>query len=313
MADRAPELHPQARALVDRLDVPPSHALTPRGARRASKSLFASLDADVETPIDAADLSIPGPDGELRVRTYTPAGDGPFPVFVYLHGGGWVRSGLDTHDAVCRTFADRVGCAVVAVDYRRAPEHPFPAAAVDCYAATEWVAEFATVFGGDPGRVAVGGDSAGGNLAAVVAQMARDRDGPTLARQVLVYPVVDHAFDTPSYAENADAPILTRRSMEWYWEQYLEHDFDGMHPYASPIRATDLSNLPPATVITAGYDPLRDEGEAYAEALADAGVDVNYTNYADVPHVFVQFDELDRAREAQAEIAADLRDSFGIR
>jgi acetyl esterase len=313
MADRAAELHPQAKALVERLDVPPQYALTPEGARQASTSLFASLEADVETPVDARDLSIPGEDGELRIRTYTPAGDGPHPVFVYLHGGGFVRSNLDTHDAICRAFADRADCAVVAVDYRRAPEHPFPAAAVDCYTATEWVVEFADVFDGDPARIAVGGDSAGGNLAAVVSQLARDRGGPDLVRQVLVYPVIDHAFDTPSYEENADGPLLTRRGMRWYWDKYLGHDFDGMHPYASPIRASDLSGLPPATVLTAGYDVLRDEGEAYAEALAAAGVDVNYTNYDDVPHVFVQFDELDRAREARAEIAADLRASFGSR
>nr|WP_305882598.1 alpha/beta hydrolase [Haloplanus ruber] len=259
-------------------------------------------------------LSIPGPGGDpevpIAIRTYTPPGDAARPVFVYFHGGGWVRGDLDTHDGLCRLLAEAADCVVVSVDYRRAPEHRFPAAVHDAYAATAWAADHAAIVGGDPDRVAVGGDSAGGNLAAAVTLLARERGGPELAHQVLLYPVTDYAFDTASYDENAAGYLLSRASMRWYWERYLGDDIDGANPYASPLRATDLSGVPSATVITAGYDPLRDEGAEYADRLREAGVSVTHENYPGMVHVFASFPDLDRAADARQVIADGLATAF---
>jgi acetyl esterase len=200
---------------------------------------------------------------------------------------------------------------VVSVDYRLAPEHKFPAAAEDAYAATQWVADHADELGGDPDRIAVAGDSAGGNLAAVVALMARDRGGPPLRFQLLVYPVTDFSFDTDSYRENAEGYFLHRASMEWYWRQYLASDDDGIDPYASPLRADDVTGVPPAMVITAEYDPLRDEGEAYGRKLADAGVDVSIRRFDGMFHGFFSMGAfLDGAKQATDDAHAALRDAL---
>jgi len=255
------------------------------------------------------DLEVPGPDGPLPVRLYRPDGAAvPAPVVVFFHGGGWVLGSIATHDATCRGLANRTGAVYVSVDYRLAPEHPYPAAPEDCYAATCWVVDHAADLGVDPGRLAVAGDSAGGNLAAVVCQMARDRSGPAIAFQLLVYPVTDLDLDRwPSMEENADGPLLTREGMDWFARHYVGTlPFTG-DPYAAPIRAADLSGLPPAYVATAGHDPLRDEGAGYAEALAAAGVTVGYDNFATMIHGFVGFaDVVPAAGEARDRIAAAL-------
>lgn len=233
-----------------------------------------------------ADRRIAGPDGEIPVRIYRPEGDGPFPLHVHFHGGGWVIGDLDTHDADCREICAGAGCVVVAVDYRMAPEHPFPAAPEDCYAATCWAAEHAQELGARTGAVSVGGDSAGGNLAAVVSLMARDRSGPEIAFQLLIYPVTDCAMDTESYQANGEGYMLTRDSMNWFWDQYCPDPAQRRDPLASPARATDLSGLPPALVLTAEFDPLRDEGEAYAEKLRAAGVAVEARRFDGLIHGF---------------------------
>jgi acetyl esterase len=228
---------------------------------------------------------IPGPSGQIPVRIYWGAQTAGLPILVYFHGGGWVIGDLDSHDGACRTLANKAGCIVVSVDYRLAPEHRFPAAVDDCYAATVWAAENAASLGGDALKLAVGGDSAGGNLAAVVALKAREQRGPAITHQLLVYPVTDFDFSTPSYSDNGDGYLLTKAGMEWFWNHYLG-ELDGADVYASPMRAKDLSGLPPATVLTAEYDPLRDEGERYAKRLQEAGVRTTLTRYDGQIHGF---------------------------
>ncbi|MFP8878133.1 MAG: alpha/beta hydrolase, partial [Myxococcota bacterium] len=265
-------LDPQARFVLDQLEavgMPDFANVDPETARNLTS---AGIIPSTEAVAAIDDRTIPGPDGEIPVRIYTPEGTGPFAVLVFFHGGGWVICGLDSHDGICRTLANKVGCVVVSVDYRLAPEHPFPAAPEDCFAATTWVAANAASIGADPDRIAIGGDSAGGNLAAAVALMAREHGGPALCHQMLVYPVTNHSFDTPSYTDNAEGYLLSRNAMRWFWGHYLSSDADGDNPLASVLRVEDLSGLPPAHVVTAEFDPLRDEGEAYASRLRDAGV-----------------------------------------
>ena len=195
---------------------------------------------------------------------------------VYFHGGGWVLGNIESHESICRAIANASGAIVVTVDYRLAPEHRFPAAAQDAYAATSWVAEHAGEFGGDPGRIAVAGDSAGGNLAAVACLLAKDRNGPRMAFQVLIYPITDYNLHNASYSQFAEGYFLTRSEMAWYWEHYVLKRDDRTHPHAAPCRVDDLSGLPPGLVITAEFDVLRDEGEAYARRLQSAGVPVTH-------------------------------------
>jgi acetyl esterase len=235
---------------------------------------------------EVMDRRIPGPAGELPVRIYRPEGEAPFPALVYFHGGGWVIGSLETHDGSCRELANRIGCVVVSVDYRLAPEARFPAAAEDCFAATQWVAEHARELRIDAGRIGVGGDSAGGNLAAVVALMARDRRGPALRHQLLIYPVTDADFSRASYRENAEGYLLTTKAMEWFWSHYVPDATKRVEPYAAPLRATELAGLPPAFVLTAEYDPLRDEGEAYARRLEHSGVPTVLKRYDGAIHGF---------------------------
>jgi acetyl esterase len=255
-------------------------------ARAAMEARVAPLRALAPEVAEVADRNIEGPGGALRLRLYRPDGAGPFPVIVYIHGGGWVLCSLETHDNVCRHLCAGTGALVVSVDYRLAPEHRFPAALDDTMAALRWVAEHAGAFGGDPARVAIAGDSAGGNLAAAAALRARDERGPALVGQLLVYPVTDYPADAmASYAENSEGYGLTRASMEHYWREYLgEAPADA--PYAAPLRAADVAGLPPAFVITAQYDVLRDEGEAYAGKLQAAGVPVEVGRYDGVNHGF---------------------------
>jgi acetyl esterase len=301
-------LDPQAKAILDPLSAAPLDitSLEPAVVRQ----LFTSIGPE-QTPEEIARVenrTIPGPAGDLPIRIYTPDGSGPFGVLVYFHGGGFVICDLDTHDGTGRALANGAGCVVVSVDYRLAPEAKFPAAPEDCYAATAWVAKNASELGADAGRLAVAGDSAGGNLAAVVAQMARERGGPRIVHQLLVYPVTDYSFETDSYRENAEGYLLSRDMMQWFWRQYLPTEEDGANPMASPLRASDLSGLPDATVITAGYDPLRDEGEAYAARLREAGVSTALERYEGMFHGFFAMPgHLDAARHAVDFASAALR------
>jgi acetyl esterase len=313
-------LDPKARAFLDRWNAaaaaadpppPPLDQMPADDVRGMFKGALLEWEGPTEPIARREERAVPVPGGEVPVRIYAPGGGAARPLLVYFHGGGWVIGDLDTHEGVAASLANRADCIVVSVDYRLAPEHRFPTAAEDCYAATVWVAEHAGELGGDPGRVAVGGDSAGGNLAAVVALMARDRGGPRLVHQLLVYPVTDYSFDTASYREFAEGYLLGHETMLYFWNQYLRSEADGRDPLASPLRARDLAGLPPALVITAGYDPLRDEGEAYAARLRAAGVPVTLSRYDGLPHGFFSMAAiLDQTRPARQEAAAALRAAF---
>jgi acetyl esterase len=245
------------------------------------------------------------------VRIYWPKGREPRGLLVFFHGGGWVMCDLDSHDPSCRALTEGAGCVTLSVDYRLAPEHRFPAAPEDCYSATRWAAENARALGADASRVAIGGDSAGGNLTAAVALMARERGGPRLVHQLMVYPVTDLAFATTSFKENARGYMLTDEAMIWFRDQYVSDARDARNPLASPLAATDLSGLPPATVITAEFDPLRDEGEAYGARLRQAGVAADVKRYDGVIHGFCGMAELlPQARAALEQACANLRRAF---
>ena len=262
--------------------------------------------------------TIEGPGGDLSIRLIFPEGaEGrrePLPIVVYYHGGGWVLGGLGSHENVCRALANASNALFAIVDYRLAPEHPFPAAADDAYAALSWVSAHATETGGDPSRIAVCGDSAGGNLAAVATLKARDHGGPAVAFQVLAYPITDFRPDNGSYREFAEGCFLSRAEMLWYWDQYAPNFEDRSLPYASPNRAEDLSNLPPALVVTAEYDVLRDEGEAYARRLAEAGVPVKLSRYDGMIHGFLRrYPFFDQGRAAIEEVSAALREALKVK
>ncbi len=306
-------LDPQARILLDTLLAmggPELHTLPVAEAREAMTRLT-QMQGEGEAVAAVEDRRLPGPAGEIPIRIYRSRLDDGQPALLWFHGGGWVLGDIDTHDRLCRSLANRIGGTVISVDYRLAPEHRFPAAAEDCYAATAWVVDNAAALHCDSRRVAIGGDSAGGNLSAVVAQMARDRGRPALVFQLLVYPVIDASFDTPSYRENAEGYLLSATGMRWFWDHYVPNPADRVNPYAAPIRATRLSDLPPALVITAGFDPLRDEGEAYAEALKGAGVRTTLTRYPGMIHGFFGMESLlNEAGRAMDEATAALRDAF---
>jgi acetyl esterase len=309
-------LDPQAEALLKQMaaeGAPQLHTLAVPEARQLLLELFATK-GDREPVGRVEDLKIPGPAGSLGLRIYTPRGSGPFPVLVYFHGGGWTIGDLETHDAPCRALTNGAGCVVTSVDYRLAPQHKFPAAVQDCDAATRWVAQNAATINADATRLAVGGDSAGANLAAVVALLARDRGTPSVIHQLLVYPVTDHAFDTASYRENADGYLLTRDAMHWFWNHYLTNAADGADWRASPLRVRDVRRVPPARIITAEFDPLRDEGEAYAARLRAAGVPVQHSRYDGMIHGFFSLGALmDQGKRAIDEAAASLREAFAER
>jgi len=311
-------LAPQAQAYLDQMaamQVPHIATLTPEVVRAGVAAQFeAERQQTPPEPVARVEnRTIPGPAGEIPIRVYTPHGDGPFPALVFFHGGGWVICSLDSHDGICRALANGAGCVVVSVDYRLAPEHKFPAAPEDCFAATQWVATHAGELHADPARLAVGGDSAGGNLTVVVTQMAREHGGPTLAFQLLIYPAVDFRSDAgyPSMTDNAQGYLLDKQAMDWFSDHYLRDEADRTNALASPMLASDLRGLPPALVITADYDPLRDEGEAYARRLQEAGVPVTVRRYPGMIHGFFGMTALfDRAKDAQAEAVAALRMAF---
>jgi acetyl esterase len=315
----AEEPDPQVQQLLQfagDIPIPPTYALSVESARDRLETFTA--DQPVEDVANTETYSIPGPatapdEHSIPVRTYVPDATPPYPVLVYFHGGGWTVGGLDTHDNVCAALTNRANCLTVSVDYRLAPEHPFPAAVEDCFAAVEWVEAHADRINGDPDRIAIAGDSAGGNLAAAVTLMARDHGGPDLAYQGLIYPVVASPaiHDFESYEENAEGYFLETRSTHWYYDKYMQSPVHARNEYGIPLLADDLSGLPPATVITAGFDPLRDEGIEYAERLAADGVDVDHRHYEQMIHAFVSLPAMiSQGEEALDALAEDLVDAF---
>lgn len=310
---------PEIQELLDQMKqigVPNISSLSVEGARNFFDEFFLP-DEEPEEVENVRELSIaePEPGVSIDLRVYYPEslGEPPHPVLVYYHGGGWVIGNIETHDPICRAVANEVECVVVSVEYRLAPEHKFPAAVEDSYTATRWVSENADVLHVDPDRLAIGGDSAGGNLAAVVALMARDRGEPDIGYQVLVYPATSHGIEMDSYEENAEGYFLETKDMHWFWNHYLRDDIDQENLYASPLKANDLSGLPPATVITANFDPLRDEGERYAKRLKEAGVPVELRQFDGMIHGFftmVVEPDLSTAREAISLVSGDLQTVF---
>jgi len=303
-------VHPQVQTLLDamaQMGGPALSDLSPEDARAMYRGLATMEHAEEVHRVD--DRLVPSPDGDIPVRVYTPqpAVGEAHGVLLWFHGGGWVIGDLDTADATCRLLANRAGCVVVSVDYRLAPEHPAPAALDDCLAALAWTVENAELLGVDASRVAVGGDSAGGNLAALVCQRSRDDFGPDIDFQLLVYPATDLTLAHPSIDENAEGYFLTKATMVWFVESYLG-DRERKDPAVSPLFADDLSGLPPALVITAEYDPLRDEGEAYAMRLREAGVPTEHLRYDGQIHgFFAMATMLDDGRDAIDRAAAALR------
>lgn len=301
--------------LIVQANRPPYETLSPEAAREVYLASRRILQPDLQTVAEIVDLSCPGPAGQIPLRLYrglnAPQGKLQ-PVLVYFHGGGWVIGNIESHEWVCRGLANRGQCAVVSVDYRLAPEHKYPAAVEDCIAATAWIAENAASLGLDASRLSVGGDSAGGNLAAVVSIDARDRGAPKICHQLLIYPATDMAATHPSHEQHAKQLPLTRPTMVWFIEHYLRSAKDKAEWQASPLKATDLKGLPPAFVLTAGYDPLRDEGEEYASKLKAAGVPVVARRFEGQVHGFLNMGKLVReTHTAIDELGDALRAAFG--
>ena len=310
------ELDPKLKEILSAPADPnevPVEVMAPDEARRTWKADMAPLAGKKQPVASVEDLSLPGPAGPLAFRLYRPeaAGANKPPLLIYLHGGGWIRGDLDTHDDVCRYLCRHAGVVVASVAYRLAPEAKFPAPVDDAYAALEWLAREAGRLGADGGRLAIGGDSAGGNIACAVTMLARDRKGPKIGFQLLVYPVTDLASDSESKRLYSKGYLLN--SMPFYINSYVRAEADKRNGLASPLRAADLSNLPPAFILTAGFDPLRDEGEAYAERLRQAGVPVTLKRYESMIHGFVSITGLlPSAEVGLADSAAALREAFGL-
>ncbi len=306
-------LHPQLQAIREgreRAGARPLYTLSLAEARAADLAELLAAGGDPEPVAEVSEFEITGPGGPLVLRVHRPqGGPGPRPVLLYFFGGGWTLGCLDTCDAICRALANAAGCTTVSVGYRLAPEHRFPAAVEDCYAATRWVAEHAQRLGVDPERLAVGGDSAGGNLAAAVTLLSRERGAPRIGHQLLVYPNTD--YRPAAEPASVDPLLFNELSVRWYWSHYLAEERDGENPLASPLRAPDLTGLPPATVITAEFDPLREEGEQYAERLRQAGVPVESRHYEGMAHgFFAMAGTLEDGRAAQRYAAERLRAAF---
>lgn len=310
-------LHPQARALLRMIEekgVPPTHTLSPVEARAFYRERRTFTQPDPPQVGSVRDLQAPGPAGSIPLRSYRPAGapaDAVLPVLVYYHGGGWVIGDLDTHDVLCRQLCNLSGCAVVAVDYRLGPEHRFPAAVDDALAATRWVRSRARDLKVDPARLAVGGDSAGGNLAAVVALAAREAGDLPIAFQLLIYPATDQRRGWPSHAANGQGYLLTKDSMDYYHDHYLPDPAQDLDWRASPLLHANHAKLPPAFVITAGYDPLRDEGLQYAHKLSEAGNRAALVNFERQIHGFITMGRvIDEANVAVQLCAAQLKQAL---
>lgn len=311
-------LHPQAQALLRLMEekgVPPTHTLTPVEARAFYLQRKTFTQPDAPEVGSVRDLEAKGPAGPIPVRSYRPLGSAAtdvLPVLVYYHGGGWVIGDLDTHDVLCRQLCNQSACAVVAVDYRMGPENRFPAAVDDALAAARWVRSQAAALNVDAARMAVGGDSAGGNLAAVVALAAREAGDLPLAFQLLIYPATDQRRQWPSHQANGEGYLLTRDSMQYYHDHYLGGDAHDLDWRASPLLHEDLSGLPPAFVLTAGYDPLRDEGLQYAHKLSAAGSRATLVNFERQVHGFITMGRvIDEANVAVQLCASQLRLALG--
>jgi len=318
-----PKADPQMQKVLDALKSlggKPIEKLSPEEARRqptpadAVKKLLKEQGKSTEPDpgVTVKDMRVPGPHGDIPVHVFTPEGKGPFPVMLYYHGGGFVIADTKTYEASPRALAKGTGAIMVSVDYHQAPENKFPAAADDAYAAYTWVRQHAADINGDPKRVAVGGESAGGNLAAVVSQMARDKGAALPVHQLLVYPMAGHDFNTPSYQRNAAAKPLNKPMMAWFYGHYLGKQEDATNPYAVPLAAKSLKGLPPATVIAAEIDPLLSEGKTYADRLKGDGVKVTYKEYLGVTHEFFGMGKVvDKAKEAEDLAVRELRAAFG--
>jgi acetyl esterase len=310
-------LDPQARALLKLIEergLPPMHTLSPAEARRfyLERRFFTQPEAPDVAAV--SDLEAEGPAGTIPLRSYRPLGSQPdaaLPVLVYFHGGGWTIGDLDTHDVLCRQLANGAGCAVVAVDYRMGPENRFPAAVDDCFAALRWVHAQAANLKLDARRIAVGGDSAGGNLAAVVSILARDAGAPNVDFQLLIYPATDQRRGAPSHTENAYGYLLEKPTMDYYVGNYIDDAKHHLDWRASPLLHPDLKGLPRAFVLTAGYDPLRDEGLEYAQKLSEAGVPCSLVSFPRQIHGFITMGKvIDEANTAVQLCASQLRSAF---
>ena len=301
-------LDPQIATLIEQLDggFPPVHEMSGADARAAIRSRFVPV-TEPERVGDVTNTSVNGQGGPISVRVYRPDAPGPLPIVVYAHGGGFVFCDLDSHDELCRSIANLIPAVIVSVDYRLAPENSWPAAAEDIYSAVCWASDNATAYGGDPQRLIVAGDSAGGNLAAVTAVMSRDRAGPALAGQLLIYPVVAANFDTESYRLFGKGYYNPKPALQWYWDCYVPSPDDRLHPYASPLQAK-LFGLAPAVMVIAGHDPLRDDCLAFGAALQASGVPTVQLRYAGGVHGFMSMPMLDLAHRARKEACAALAD-----
>jgi acetyl esterase len=279
------------------------------------QQLDAMMELAGDDPVSVGEVvgfTIPAEGRDISARAYVPRDEGLFPTVAFFHGGGFVLGSLEGYDNFCRLLAKRSGCLVVSVDYRLAPEHPWPAALEDAYAAARWLSNNAEQFSGDGSRLAVAGDSAGGNLSATVSILARERGMPEIDRQILLYPAVTYMEPMESRAENGTGYFLTAEDLVWFVDHYIENELDAYNPLTFPMQARDLSELPPAFVMTNGFDPLRDEGIAYADRLREAGVEVEHTNYESMIHGFLNMEGIvDRAHDGIDEIATHLRDELG--
>lgn len=314
----ADEPHPTAQAVIDEAEavpVPSSDGLSPASARQRLERIMGDL--PVEDVVAVHDYAVPGPDTcdrDVPVRVYQPDADPPYPMLVYFHGGGFATGSLETHDNICAALTNSADCLTISVDYRLAPEEPFPAAVEDAAAVLEWAAAFGDRINGDPDRLALAGDSAGGNLTAAATLLARDQGGPEIVYQGLLYPGVAspllHSFE--SHEDNAEGYFLEMATVEYYYETYVQSPAHVRNAYATPLLANDYAGLAPATVVTAGFDPVRDEGIAYADALADDGVPVEHRHYEEMIHAFASMPEaIPRGKEALDALGGDLADAFG--
>lgn len=309
-------LDPQAQAFVTSVTdagFRPFETMTPAEARMAIRP-FGTLGGAPEGVASIDHTFIPGLTADLPVWIYRPdgGGDGPMPGLIFFHGSGWVIGNVEVCDCVSRSLANRTGCVVFAVNYQKAPEHKFPVPLDDCYVATRWVFDNASALGLDAARIGVIGDSAGGNLAAAVTLRARDEGGPKIAYQVLVHPAVQYGWDTPSAVANAEGYLIQRASLEWFWNHYVSSPSDALHPYCSPLAARDHSNLPPAFIACAEYDPICDDGRHYAEKLRAAGVPVEFRLYEGMIHGFLWMSGIfDQSKALLDEIGRKVRSALG--